>query len=355
MRGLSASLAVLLLVAGIASGEGAGVNIGGSRSTDFGLDIGAGRVPGTTFIEKFGENPDIDTATFETIWDGDGIYVPPTVARLHNVVSSLAADAGTVLSSGTATGGSATTLEHTGATFSTDTVAAGDLLLNDDNVLLGVITAVEEELLTFAGGMRNPNSGLAGAANASGDAYRVVTDASTGASVFHILGLDASRLDQEEFVVMNGVSNVATANTYIRQHRARIFTTAATDAAGTITSTAATDGTVSLQVISSNNQTLMTIYTCPSNKICYIEKWFADMSRSVASAVSLVNLMAGSLDGVGYVLQPRALHTTGSSRMVYNYPVPVPIPGGADIWVEANSTANDVGVSAGFTIIIEDN
>jgi hypothetical protein len=219
---------------------------------DFSLEVAKGNIPNTSFMEKFGENSDIDTGAFEVVWDAGGPYVPPTIARIHNVASDNAADTGTVLSSGTATGGSITTLEDTGATFITDTVAVGDLVLNDENVELGRVTEVTSEtLLTMAGGMRDPNSGLlgtietaspmqAGVRNVSGDAYRVVTDASTGASVFHIRGLLSTFLEVDEFVILNGVSNVATVNSYIRQYRARVFTTASTGAVGTITSTAQT-------------------------------------------------------------------------------------------------------------------
>ena len=330
-------------------------------TTDFFMEVAKGNIPGHSLVAKFGEVLDLpNTGVFEDVWDAGGNYAPPTQARIHNVAStgpSAANDTGTVLSSGTATGGSLTTLVDSTATFVTDTVAVGDAVLNDTNVEIAAVTEVTSETtLTFLGSMRSPSSGLFGFANKAGDAYRIVTNASTGASVFHIgLSLDASFLDQEEFIVLNGASNVATVGSYIRQSRARVFGPGTTGAAGDITSTAVDDGTVSMQILGSNNQTLMAIYTVPANKIGYIVKWWGSMSRAVASATSDFHLRGGTIDGIGYLLQDRSFTTTGSSQFTFDYAVPIPIPGGSDIWVEANSNANAVGVASGFDVIVVDN
>ena len=329
-------------------------------TTDFYMEVAKGNIPGHSLVAKFGEVLELpNTGVFEDVWDAGGGYVPPTQARIHNVAStgaSAALDTGTVLSSGNATGGSLTTLVDLTASFSTDTVAVGDAVLNDANVEIAAVTAVTSETtLTFLGSMRSPSSGLFGNAFKAGDAYRIVTNASTGASIFHIgLSLDASFLDQEEFVVLNGASNVATVGSYIRQSRARVFGPGTTGAAGDITSTAVDDGTVSMQILGSNNQTLMAIFTVPANKIGYIVKWWGSMTRAVASATSDFHLRGGTLDGIGYLLQDRSFTTTGSSQFTYDYTVPIPIPGGSDIWVEANSNANLVGVASGFDVILVD-
>ena len=331
------------------------------EGADYFLEIAKGNIDGHTVMAKFGEVSGLpNTGVFEHVWDAGGDYVPPTIGRVHNVDSTSVLDVGDVLSSGTATGGSLTTLIDTGATFSTDTVAVGDVALNDTNVEICQITAVTEAILTCAGSMRSPNSGLVGNAFEAGDSYRIVTNGSTGASILHISGLSLVFLEIEEFVVLNGQTDVATSRgggdgVYIRQFRARVFGPGTTGAAGTIASTAVTDGTVSLQVLGSNNQTMMAIYTCPADKICYIVKWWASMSRAVAAATADLHLRGGTIDGIGYLLQDRSFTTTGSSQFTFDYAVPVPIPGGSDIWVEANSNANDVGVASGFDVIVVDN
>jgi len=184
-----------------------------------------------------------------------------------------------------------------------------------------------------------------------GDAYRIVRDSSTGTSIFHIQGLNAFFLDQSEFVVTNGLVLVATAKSYIRQHRARVFSSAAVNALGTITSTAVTDGTVSLQVINGNNQTLMAVYTIPSNRTGMLVRWWGSMSKK-QSASSVVNLRAGQLDKIGYIVQNRSVKSNGSSAFDHRFDVPILFPGGSDMWIEADSDTNDIGIAGGFDIVL---
>lgn len=84
-------------------------NVKDVRVTDQGrLDVSAltekiliatGQIPGTTFIEKFGRNADVDISPGnEFIWSRGGVWVPPTQARIHNLTSSDPDD--TILGSG---------------------------------------------------------------------------------------------------------------------------------------------------------------------------------------------------------------------------------------------------------------
>ena len=60
---------------------------------NFNLNIARGKVPGYSVIHKFGHNPSITTATDpEDIWDGGGIWVAPTQARIHQLTSTSAED-----------------------------------------------------------------------------------------------------------------------------------------------------------------------------------------------------------------------------------------------------------------------
>lgn len=323
---------------------------------DFFLEVAKGNIPGHSFVLKFGENLDIDTGGFEDVWDVGGPYVPPTQARTHDLASTSANDTGTVLTSGTATGGSANTIEDSGATFTGDGISAGDAILNDTNTLLATVISVDSDTQITVVSWRGPNNGLIGDPIESGDNYRIVTNASTGASFIWIVGQNATRNEIMEFVVLNGVNNVATANTYVRQYRARTFGPVTTGTVGTVTSTAQTDGTISLQIVNGNNQTQMAIYTVPIDKTGYIVKWWGTMSKGVgSSAASVVRLRGGTLDGLGYLLQSRAALTDGNSAFDYDYAVPSPIPGGIDIWVEADASANDTGIASGFDIILVDN
>lgn len=327
--------------------------------SDYSFELAKGLIPGHNCISKFGDNPNIPTGgAFETVWDGSIVYVPPTVARVHAVVAGNTEDAGTELSADDATGGSLTTLIDTDADFVTDTVAAGDLLLNDTKMTYGFITAVTDlNTLAIAGSMRRADSDLIGSPNESSDAYRVVTDASTGVSVFWVSGLDADKLPIEEFVVLDGTTPVNTAlangdGEYLRQFRAKVFSGSNAGSVNLITSTAASDGTISCEILAGINQTLMAVYTVPANKNGLLLSWWGSMSKDVATAVSIIRIRVGALDGVGYVKQTREVANDGKPEFDYPWPVPLVIAGGQDIWVEANSSANLVGVSAGFEVVL---
>jgi len=44
--------------------------------------------PGVTFVEKFGRNPLVSSATLEDIWDGGGIYVFPSISSILDIKST---------------------------------------------------------------------------------------------------------------------------------------------------------------------------------------------------------------------------------------------------------------------------
>jgi len=324
--------------------------------SNFFLDVSRGNIPGYSFIHKFGENPDIDTVSgFEDIWDVGGTYVPPTVQRIHDIVSESTSDAGNVVSSGTATTKTtAASIIDSAATFVSDGVAVGDEIVNDSNVQIGTVVFVTSETeLNLAGLMRNPIIGSIGDGFAVGDAYRVVETTSTGASIAFIEGLNTARSELREFIVLNGTTNVPTVGSYRRMDRARLFGGDNSSAVGAITATAQTDGTISLKVLIGNNQTMMAIYTVPLAQDAFLTKWWGTVSKKNTTASNVI-LRGGVLDGFRYALQTRAITTTGSSSFDYIPEPYIVIPGGADIWVEADSSANDTGISSGFDLILID-
>ena len=70
------------------------------------LEVAAGNVSGASSLNEFGRNADLDTAGEEDIWGYGGLWVAPTAARVHALVSSSANDA--------AAGTGARTVEVTG-------------------------------------------------------------------------------------------------------------------------------------------------------------------------------------------------------------------------------------------------
>jgi len=54
-------------------------------------EVSTGRATGSASFNKFGNNPAIST-TREDVWSGGGVWVPPTEARLHDLVSTSSND-----------------------------------------------------------------------------------------------------------------------------------------------------------------------------------------------------------------------------------------------------------------------
>lgn len=326
-----------------------------ARSTMFdnptGLKRGRGLVQDSTYIKKFGNNPDITTPV-ETIWDGGGIYLPPTAARLHDLASGSITDAGTVITNGTVSDdGTNRSLIDTGKDFTSFPVNVGDAILSDTNMQIGFVTSVTATTLGIASAMRDANTGLDGMPNLAGDTYRIVRDASTGASMVHIIGLGASFLEQEEFVVLNGQNDVETALAYSRHSRMRIFTTSTAGAIGTVTSTAQVDGTITAQVIDGNNQTQMAVFTIPADRIGYIRRWKASLSGSV-SADAVVELKVGQLLRVGLTFDTQTISAAGSSNVPEESVEYDVVPGGADVWLQASASSPNTGVSGRFDVVM---
>ncbi len=327
---------------------------------DFLIEVAKGNVPGHSLIKKFGENPDIDTADgFADIWAGNNVVggtqkaVAPTVARIHDFASSDIADAGTLVDSGIATGGSLNTLEDTGATFITDGVAVGDLVLNDTETVLGSVISLTETILTV-NAFFNPNTGVREISTEAGDAYRIVTPASTGATVLHCTGLSATFQLQEKFLILNGTTNVPSLSTVTRINRLRVFGAgSAASLVGNVTATAQVDGTITANIIGNDNQTMQAIFTVPVGFTVFLLSWSGSVSRKI-SGVANMRIRTGQMNEIMFVLDSESVTSTGSSKFTENLGNQM-IPAGTDILVEADVDTNNMGVSGGFLMLLVEN
>jgi len=242
---------------------------------DFLLEVCKHNIPYHSAVNKFGRNPDVDTATDpEDVWDVGGIWVPPTQARIHNLASSSADDA----SAGT--------------------------------------------------GMRT-------------------------VKVYGLTSWDTPEVN--ETVILNGVSAVATVNSYVIVHRMHGVTFGSGGLnAGTISATAVTDATVTAQISIGKGQTLMAIYGIPSGKTLYMYQWRAGMNRTGGAASSsdvelFVKSNADQADAGWTVKEHEGLVSTGISRFNLPFEPRFGVNGPAIVKVQVeNVTANDTDISAGF-------
>ncbi len=319
---------------------------------DLNLAIALGVIDHIKVVHKFGRNSDVDTGTTpEDIWDGGGVHVPPTQARVHAVVSSSTADAGTELTGGTATGGTSITLEDSTEDFaSSRNIVAGDILLNDTKGQYGFITAVTATTITVHRMSKEQ-------VNEGGDVYRVVESASTGASVVHISDcLDDTGALASEFVILDGTTPVNTVNSYIQLFRMKVLHAGSGGAnAGIITATAATDATVSAQINIGNNQTLMAIYQIPEGYYGLLVGGGLDLNKSgnTSGLMCDTRMLMQEYMGVWQVKDTTALAVDGTSVKTYNYDYPKKMSPLQSIKLQLTETSdNNTDISGKFTILL---
>lgn len=329
-------------------------------TSDYLLEVAKGNIPGEHLINKFGANPSITTSTDpEDIWDAGGIYAfYPTTAQPMEAISSVGNDTGVVLSSGTATGGSLTTLIDTGATFQTDTVAVGDCLINDTNNEFSIILSIDSEIQVTVQGMSNAfQEAPASTANVSGDSYRIVNANDTGAAVIGVYGLDENWLSQNEFIVLNGATAVDLANTYIRMNRAFVVIAGSSGGAvGTLTVRIDPAGTTALQILNGNNQTLMTVYSTAATHIGYFLQGYVAVSKGAGAATVGANFSwrARIFGGVFAIKGLMTLNSSGSGWWQYAYKGAPGLPPMSDIVIRCDEVTASIGVVAGMDILLID-
>ena len=113
------------------------------------------------------------------------------------------------------------------------------------------------------------------------------TSAGTGMRTVHIYGLDANFVEQDEEVILAGVTPVNTLLSYLRVFR-MVGITAGTGGtnAGAVTATAATDATVSAVIAIGIGQTQLALYTVPAGKRFLMEFFSASIIRDAGGAAA---------------------------------------------------------------------
>lgn len=240
-----------------------------NKLTDFDLEVSRGNVSGITALNKFGRNPDVDTAADEDVWSGGGTWVEPTAARIHALVSASAND----------------------------------------------------------------------------------TAAGTGARTIYIEGLDSSYNVQSETLSLNGVASVNTVNSYTMINRMYVatFGSGATNA-GLITATAATDATITAQILAGFGQTLMAIYQVPNGYKLYINDISCDMNDITANTFIDILLLTKDYGTGGYrTRQYIQLQNSGTAFIQKFIVPPLQIPSKTIIKMRAaNASSNNCDICASF-------
>ncbi|MCK5602537.1 hypothetical protein KAR91_11725 [Candidatus Pacearchaeota archaeon] len=314
-----------------------------------GLSIARGMMENVDFVHKFGRNPDVDSGGgFEAIWNGGGDYTGHNaiVAETLEVFSSSDNDVGSLLSSGTATGGSGTTLEDDDATFVSDGGAIGDVVINDTRVSHGHITAITETKITVLQMDEEED-------NEEGDAYRLVTEASAGAGIVELYNLLDNDFIQQpnEYVILNGTTPVDTIGQYIRADRAHCHS--GSNNVGTITvRQKTTTANVMIVMPTGYSATMLAAFTVPAGKRAYITSWFAGLAGKTQADCN-IRLLVSAVNDAPQVKEEFAISGAGNSYVQRDYIVPKNnIAQRSDIKIMADSDAVNTAIAAGFDLVL---
>lgn len=326
------------------------------RPQDFGLNVAMDSMPGITYIHKYGDNPDIDLGSgFEDLWDFGGKYNFLSTGEIHNIASTDPEDSGYVVTSGTVTACdiNTNTMCDSSATFTTDTVITGDFIVNYTKSTLSFVFSVVNDTQLIHADILIPGTGKTGLVHEPGDEYAIVRAGGAGAALIYFYGLTFFGSQQlTEIVVLSGTTPVPTDSAYWRIYRMGVISSGdSAKAIGVITATASVSATVTAQIFDGNNQSLMAVYTIPGDKHGYLTKWWGSISNKT-SAISTVILRAGTGTGTTFILQKRTISTSGSSSFEFKYDPPLFFPSFIDIFIEADVSTPNVGVSGGFDLLL---
>ena len=275
-----------------------GVNQAGALlSSDFGTEVARGLYPGYAISRKFGRNTDIDTTTTpEDIYNGGSVYTGFNATANENiaVVSSDANDTGTLVSSGTTTGGSTTTVIDSSGTFVTDSVTVNDVVLLDGSGYHGFVKSIDSETQLTVYTWLNGNT--ENYAAVTGLSYRIARAGSTGGGVLRLSRLLNADFEEQTtaYVILNGTSTVTLTGDYMRCSTCRVINAGSSEHnEGNITVNQATTTANVFAVIPPYGRTTIGASTIPTGK--------NGVMKSIQVGITRANGSLGSATIIMYV------------------------------------------------------
>lgn len=177
------------------------------------------------------------------------------------------------------------------------------------------------------------------------------TDGGTGAQTVRIGGLDADYNEIQEELTLNGLTPVVSTKVFFRLHRARVILSGSGETnAGDINMTV--DSNPVAQILATNGQTLMAVYTVPAGHMLILEKWMISIQKKT-SALATFSFDVRIPGQTWAIKQLIGIDSTGTSTFERTAAVPFPIPEKVDIRVRCiETTVNDVQASSSFDGIL---
>ncbi len=372
-----------------------------AKSVDFNSDISLGLIKGRKIINKFGHSPNGIQVTSTDVWDRadatptQQIWLAPTAARIHGIVSDDATDVGAkgILTFAANVGDTESvtigTKVYTFQTTLTDVdgnVKIGASASASIDNLIAAINLAAGAGSTYATSM-SANSIDMNAVAGAGDTMDLYfdtddlttattsTDANvtwgattvvggTGARKIQIYGLKTwDTKESSEIIWLNGTVSKNTANSYVIIHRMKVLKSGDTKInAGKITATAADDATVTATILEDEGQTQMAVYGVPSCQCALITSYYTSLvdavaNPSTANAVDIrliVNTNPELVTTQFITKHSRGVSNAATSEMRHKFEPYNNISGPCIIKLQGIAYLADTELSGGFDIILAD-
>jgi len=185
----------------------------------------------------------------------------------------------------------------------------------------------------------------------------------TGATTVIVSYLaDWDTAETTETVSGNINAGIAMNNASVMINRMKVTpqSTSTTPNVGTITATAATDGTITAVILPGEGQTQMAIYGIPSTQTLEINEFYATINKS-SGTLGTINFSPvlnpnPDVQTLAFLVKnTRGLQSTGVSSDTFTFNPPWKITGPAIIKIQGLANSNDIEASAGFNGVLVDN
>ncbi len=195
---------------------------------------------------------------------------------------------------------------------------------------------------------------------------KTAAPSSLGARTIEVFGLQTWGTNEtSETVTLDGTTSVNTVSSYVIVHRLKVLTHGSSGPnVGTITATAAVDGTVTAQIDPMTGQTEMAIYGVPSTQKAYMTSFDINAHNtgnpSTVIEVDFDMLVNEHPDvdstGAAFIIKANmGMIMTGSTVFTKAFDPPLEIPGPAIIKFNAISTQLDTEAVAEFDLYLVNN
>lgn len=175
----------------------------------------------------------------------------------------------------------------------------------------------------------------------------------TGARYVIIQGLDEDYALQEVTVTMNGITPVSVPGLWMRVFRAQVFQTGGNDSnVGDIDIRNTADDSQRAEIGAGLGQTEMAVYTVPKGYTAYITSYHGSPISGSSGTTVEFDLYVRHFGCAFRLTHGLGLRLGGGNYFRHPFDGPIRVPEKSDIKLDAVSSANNVDVHGGFTLIM---